>query len=200
VTVSASYDVRIWKVEKRDRAQATYHRLRWSVAGKVFSEHFTTAKLADSFRATLLRAAREGEPFDRATGRPVSMRASRVETSWVQLAHEFIDTKWAEVSARHRRSTVEGLVTLTCALVRDGRTPPDAGLLREALTHWEFNTAARAGAAEPPDRYCEGLRWIDANSLPLDHLASGDGVRVFLPRHSVGALDRLGVHDAGREE
>jgi hypothetical protein len=67
----------------------------------------------------MLQAASRGEAFDPATGRPLSeITAARAERLWVQLARESIDARWDEFSARHRKSTVDGLVSLTCGLVR----------------------------------------------------------------------------------
>lgn len=177
----SSYDVRVYRVDTRKGARRTTYRVRWVVAGKTFSDTFATVKLADSFRSVLLQAASRGEAFDLATGRPLSeITAARAERLWVQLAREFIDARWDEFSARHRKSTVEGLVSLTCGLVREGRQTVDAKVLREALTHWEFNTAARRRHQEPPVEYREALRWISANSLPLESVAKADGVRTAL--------------------
>jgi hypothetical protein len=72
---------------------------------------------------------------------------------------------------------VDGLVTLMCGLLREDRQPADLRLLREALTHWEFSTAARRRSVEPPAEYRDALRWIAANSLPLEVVAQPDGVR-----------------------
>ncbi|GAA1955066.1 site-specific integrase [Nocardioides panacihumi] len=148
------------------------------VGGKRFGSSFANAKLADSFRSVLMQASSRGEAFDLATGRPMSeITAARADRLWVQLAREFIDERWDDFAARHRQSTVDGLVTLTCGLLREGRQPPDLKMLREALTHWEFNTAARRRSAEPPVEYREALRWIAASSLPLDVIAQPDGIR-----------------------
>src|SRR3954465_8185871 len=147
----SSYDVRIYSIDVRQGTRQAKHRVRWSVGEKRFSKVFATAKLADSFRSVLMQAASRGEAFDLATGRPMSeITAARADRLCVQLAREFIDERWDEFAARHRQGTVDGLVTLTCGLLREGRHPADLRLLREALTHWEFNTAARRRQAEPP--------------------------------------------------
>jgi integrase len=176
-----SYDVRIWNVEVRAGARRTTYRVRWLVAGTRFVEPFSTMKLADSFRAGLLQAASRGESFDRRTGRPHSEAvASRAERRWVDVAREFIDDRWDDFSPRHRKSTVEGLVTLTCALVGTSSNQPDAAVLREALTRWEFNTGARARSERPPREYAEALHWVAAASLPIDQVGTTDGVRTAL--------------------
>lgn len=175
-----SYDVKIYKIETRKRTKVTNYRTRWSVAGERFGEPFATFKLADSFRSDLQKAASRGEAFDTRTGRPRSMSAARSGLTWAQVAREFIDAHWEDFAPRHRKSTAEGLVTLTCALVRDGKTPPDARALRQALKYWEFNTAARRAAATPPEEHRESLRWIAENSRPVSYLNELDGVKAAI--------------------
>jgi integrase len=175
-----SYDVRIWDVEVRAGARRTTYRVRWFIGSARFAEQFTTRKLADSFRAGLLRSASRGESFDRRTGRPHSDAVvARADRRWVEVAREFIDDRWEDFSPRHRRSTVEGLVTLTCALVGN-TTPPDPTILREALTHWAFNTSARSRSERPSTEHVEALRWIEATSLPIGQVGTADGIRVAL--------------------
>lgn len=173
-----SYNVRVWKLEARSGKRRTTYRVRWLVAGVRFDERFDAKGLAESFRAGLLQAASRGEAFDRRTGRPQREAATaRSARQWVELAREFIDDRWDDFSPRHRKSTVEGLVTLTCALVTAGRNPPDAATLRTALTHWEFNPSARRRSDKAPDEYAAALRWIAANSMALEELATANGVR-----------------------
>ena len=177
----SDFQVRFWKIDVYKGKRKTSYRVRWSVGGQPHGESFATRKLAESFRSSLMHATREGEAFDRETGLPRSAAESeRRQRLWVELSREFMDAKWEDFSPRHRKSTVEGLVTLTCGLVRDGRRPPDARILREALTHWEFNPAARSRAQEAPDEYFEALHWIGGNSLPLTEVGTADGVRAAL--------------------
>lgn len=44
-----SYDVRFWQIETRRGKTVTY-RVRWVVAGRQFSDSFTTKELAESYR------------------------------------------------------------------------------------------------------------------------------------------------------
>jgi predicted RNA-binding protein YlqC (UPF0109 family) len=99
---------------------------------------------------------------------------------WVELAQEFIDARWDDFAPRHRKSTVDGLVTLTCALVRGETSPPDARALRLALTRWAFNTGARRKQATPPNELREALNWIASNSLAVTTVGKSDGVRLAL--------------------
>ena len=47
---------------------------------------FRTAAQADSFRSALLTAARKGEAFSLATGRPTAWERAKAETTWYDFA------------------------------------------------------------------------------------------------------------------
>lgn len=176
-----TFDVRIWAVQTRRGQRATSHRVRWLVGGHLFTESFATRKLADSFRAGLVSASSSGEPFDQRTGRPqAETTADRTKRTWVDVAREFIDDRWPDFAPRHRKSTVEGLVTLTCALTESSRGGPDSAVVRAALTHWEFNPAARARREDPAPEYVEALAWLHEQSLFLTRVAEPDGMRAAL--------------------
>ena len=71
-----SYDVRFWQIETRTGKTVTY-RVRWVVAGRRFSDSFTTKELAESHRARLRTAARRGEGFDTDSAVTRSLREGR---------------------------------------------------------------------------------------------------------------------------
>jgi hypothetical protein len=75
-------DVRVWGIESYKGKRGTTYRVRWSVAGKARKDSRSTRALADGFRAELLSAARRGEPFDVATGLPVSLLPKDVGVTW----------------------------------------------------------------------------------------------------------------------
>lgn len=56
--------------ERPDRRKG--FEVRWTVNGREKSESFLTKGLAESRRAKLMTAAREGEPFDTRMGLPAS--------------------------------------------------------------------------------------------------------------------------------
>ncbi|MEU1666867.1 hypothetical protein ABZ547_25345 [Streptomyces sparsogenes] len=56
--------------------------MRWIVSGNVFSEQFRTKGLADNYRSKRLRAMRDGEEFDPATGLPDSMVEKARSMTW----------------------------------------------------------------------------------------------------------------------
>ena len=67
----ASYDVRIWKIEKYQGAKGDTYRVRWTVAGKRYGDQFKKKAQADSFRAKLHTYASDGVAFDIGTGLPL---------------------------------------------------------------------------------------------------------------------------------
>ncbi|MCD0448331.1 hypothetical protein LO762_03840 [Actinocorallia sp. API 0066] len=79
-----SYDVRVYEIETRKNAQGktTSYRVVWKVERQRFHESFKTKAQADSFRSELKTAANKAEPFDTATGRPVSWAKTTVTMSW----------------------------------------------------------------------------------------------------------------------
>jgi hypothetical protein len=65
------FDVRIHSMRRR-RDRRRQFEIRWHAAGRDRSKSFITRGLADSYRAELVRAARQGREFDAATGEPAS--------------------------------------------------------------------------------------------------------------------------------
>lgn len=88
-----SYKVRFWEIRERaDRAKS--FEVRWTVNGREKSESFLTKGLAESRKAKLITAARDGEPFDPKTGLPTSeLRALRQRTAWHAVAREYMDAR-----------------------------------------------------------------------------------------------------------
>ena len=72
-----SYDARVYRTEVYKGSEVTTYRVRWRVGGKLWREGFRTAAQADSFRSALLTAARQGEAFSLANGRPQPGSAKR---------------------------------------------------------------------------------------------------------------------------
>ena len=79
--MTTSFDFRPWKIETRKGRKASY-RVRWAVARRNFSKSFLTMALAESFRASLITAARKGEGFDTESGLPESMERTRRDVSF----------------------------------------------------------------------------------------------------------------------
>lgn len=132
-----SLDVKIWSVRKRDTKRPSYD-VRWSVAGQVFSVSFRTKGLADNYRSKLMRAARDGEEFDTASGLPGSMAEPKATLTWYAFALKYLAMKWPHAAPNTRDGINESLASVTMALLdeRPGR-PADAEL-RKALRNWAF--------------------------------------------------------------
>ena len=61
------------------------YKVRWKVGGRLWKEGFRTAAQADSFRSALLTAARRGEVFRLATGRPTAWERKNAMNYAVEL-------------------------------------------------------------------------------------------------------------------
>jgi integrase len=185
-----TYDVRVWGVTKRAWRSGTTYRVRWLVGRKEWHDSFATKALAESFRADLLSLSRQGEPFDIATGRPVSwQRPEQVVTSWYEHACAYVDMKWPRAAGRSRQGIADSLATVTPALLSSTKSRPNPVALRAALYGWSFN--ARRRASEPPaEDLRRAERWVAANTRPVGDLAD---LAVLRP-----ALDALALRMDGK--
>jgi len=175
-----SYDVRIWKIRTYKGRRGTTYTVRWTVAGQEWSDTFKTYALADSARGELLAAARIGEAFDVATGRPISKSARREEQSWFDFACRYVDLKWPTAAGNTRRGIAETLASATPALFASERNRPSDETIRGALHGWAFNTTKRA-AGEPDDEdQAAAVRWLRRNTVPVSALAEPATLRATL--------------------
>lgn len=159
--------------------RGTTHRVRWQVDGREKNRTFATRALADSFRSDL-SAARRGEPFDTATGLPVSLRPKATGPTWLAHAKALVDAKWGESSPAHRKSTAEALVTISCRVDPRRRhlpRPEDAQGGSPALVVQPSDSQTTHAA---PERYVEALAWAERTSRPLSDLADPTTVRDVL--------------------
>ncbi|MFD0069331.1 site-specific integrase, partial [Streptomyces sp. NPDC127574] len=122
----------LWGVRKRASKRPSYD-VRWSVSDKVFSETFRTKALADHYRTKLMSAARDGEEFDDAGGRPESMSEKKTELTWYAFALKYLAMKWPHAAPNTRDGMNESLTSVTIALLNDVPGRPGAPVLRQAL-------------------------------------------------------------------
>jgi len=183
-----TYDVRVWATRIYPGQRGTTYTVRWAVAGRERTKSHQTRKLAESFRSSLLSAARQGLAFDVATGLPENVARKLNSVSWYEHAMEFVDMKWARASPRHRKSIAEALATVTPALLSTDRGAPSPEMIRHTLYQWSFNTAARS--VIPEEEVIKVDAWLRANSLPLAQLSQSALVR--------SSLDLLAVRLDGR--
>ncbi|GIJ44508.1 site-specific integrase [Virgisporangium aliadipatigenens] len=170
----SSYDIQFWSIRKKARRRRPYE-VRWVVNGRECSRSFITKPLAESFRSELMKAARDGEPFDETSGLPVR-KAN--DARWLEHACSYVDMKWPKAAAKSRISMAEALTTATMALFEPRRGRPDDEVLRRALYGWAFNSGRRGTAM--PAEVREALVWANAASMRLSALRSTATVRRLL--------------------
>ena len=121
-----AFDVRIHTIRRRKNKRRPFE-VRWRVAGRDKSKSFLTRALADSYRAELVRAARQGLEFDPATGEPLWWAVPEPAlTTWLEHAVAYADMKWPRLAPHSRASLADALATVTLALTRPasgGRRP-----------------------------------------------------------------------------
>lgn len=175
----STHDVRVFAVRRYKGKTRTTYTVRWRVAGRDRQETFDTSKLADAFRAQLLLAVRDSEPFDVDTGLPALTPAASRPLLWVTHAMNFVDVKWGHASPRHRKSVAEGLVTATMAAFDASPSRPEE--VRRALQGWAFNTSVRQRAAgEPLAEYAQAIRWAIKHSPTVEEVAQSPRLRRVL--------------------
>ncbi|MFJ3495965.1 tyrosine-type recombinase/integrase [Streptomyces sp. NPDC086091] len=171
-----SYAVKIWAIRKRESRNP--YQLRWKVGIRPHAETFQTLGLAESRRAQLVTATRDGEPFDVASGLPKSMVVKERDISWYEHARNYIEMKWDAAPGSTRRTLAEAMATVTPTFVKDTKGMPDARVVRHALYSWAFNK--NRWSEETPDDVAKVLDWFERKSLPTSALSERLLVRAAL--------------------
>jgi len=92
--------------QSRDPARGLY-RVRWAVEGRDCRKSCFAKALADAFLGSLKDAARDGTPFDLATGLPARpKRAAPVTATWHEYAQAYAEMGWLSLAVPpgHRRN------------------------------------------------------------------------------------------------
>jgi integrase len=183
-----AFDVRVHAIRRRADRRHPFE-VRWHAGGRARSRSFTTRRLADSYRAELVRAARMGQAFCPATGEPALWAAPQPPAvTWYSHAVTYMDARWPQLAAHSRASVADALATVTPALTRSAAHPPSAHALRTALYRHAFNPQRRASE---PDAVTEAaLAWLERASLPITDMYDTQVIR--------RALDALAVRTDGR--
>jgi len=170
--------VSVYAIRRRPGRRRPFE-VRWQAAGRSRSKSFTTRKLADSYRAELVRAARTGLEFDPLTGEPTAWNPPETAiVSWYQEATAYAVMKWPSLAAHSRASLADALATVTPALVRkDACRRPDPRELRTALYQHAFNPSR---PAEPASTAAHILDWVQQASLPVGCLSEPAVLRTAL--------------------
>ena len=172
------FDVSVYAIRRRAGRRRPFE-VRWQAAGRSRSKSFITRRLADSYRAELVRAARMGLEFDPLTGEPSAWNLPEPATvTWYQEATTYAAMKWPSLAAHSRASLAESLATVTPALIRkDARSRPDPRELRTALYRHAFNPAR---PARPGSAAAQILGWAQQASLPVGFLSEPAVLRTAL--------------------
>ena len=122
-------DVAVFGVQRRtaDRHKRPWVT-RWSVTGRQRSRSFRTKAEAERFRSGLLVAVQSGEPFDGATGEPISWQPLPDQVQAHTWARRWLAEQWSEWAPRTRVSAVEALARLVPLLVLPTATPTPVGM------------------------------------------------------------------------
>ena len=164
------FDVRVYAIRRRPGRRRPFE-VRWQAAGRSRSKSFTTRKLADSYRAELVRAARMSLDFDPLTGEPTAWNLPEPAiVTWYEEATAYAAMKWP--------SLADALATVTPALTRPGgRDRPGSRELRTALYQHAFNPARPAGPGSPAAQI---LDCAQQASLPVGRLSEPAVLRTAL--------------------
>ena len=173
-----SFDVSMYAIRRRTGRRRPFEA-RWQVAGRSRSKSFITKKLADSYRAELVRAARMGLDFDPLTGEPTEWNIPEPTiVTWYEEATAYALMKWPSLAAHSRASVAEALATVTPALTLPGGCDrPGPRELRTALYQHAFNPAR---PAEPGSGAAQVLDWAQQASLPVGCLSEPAVLRTAL--------------------
>jgi len=180
-----TYNARVYRTEVYKGSEVTTYKVRWKVGGRLWKEGFRIAAQADSFRSALMTAARKGEAFSVATGRPTAWERAKAETTSYEFACTYVDMKWKQASAKYRKDIARALTAGTPAMLVDAHGRPDDVTIRRALVRWGFNTKQRA---DQPDDVGEALAWVARNTAPVSALTEAGTARRMLDQ-ATGRLD-----------
>jgi len=165
---SKPIEVRVFSIQSRlprngsGRLLPHPHIVRWSVNGKQHSKAFKIKTEAETYRASLIVAQRNGEKFDITTGRPQSWL--RTEITVAVWAKTWVDQNWDSWSPRSRRSVVEVLTRFLVLAVSDTASEPPVDIAAQTRS-WLKN--GRTSATPTPS---STPAWITRWSLSLTSL------------------------------
>jgi len=172
-----TYDARVYKTEVYRGKTVTTYTVRWRAGDKPWKEPFRNKAQSESFRSSLLSAARNGEAFSITTGRPLSWQRTENDKSWYEFACAYVDMKWKLASGGYRRDIARALVATTPAMLENKHGRPDDAKIRKALMRWGFNAQDRDDC---PDEFANVLRWVSRSSKPVSSLADPATTRKVL--------------------
>jgi len=191
--VSVYDKIEVYQGKKRN----TYY-VRWRVDNREWKEPFHHSGQADSFRSSLVKAAREGQAFSIVTGRPVSWERDKLKASaekmvtWYALTLDYAAAKWKYASPNQRRSIAEALTDATEVLFTTTDAPYTRAEIRRALATWAYSARLR-GETEPPEDIAPVVKWLATSTIPVTALADAETSAA----HARAILDRISSKQDG---
>lgn len=198
-------EVKLWSVRVKSpshttakgRKKTATYQVRWKVGPRPHGRTFASKALADAFRAKLLVALQNGQPFDVEFGLPDSLIEKHDQISWFEFAPKYVDMKWKSLSAKSRESTVYAVASAIAALVESKPGAPGPASLRRALQQWYLEPSKRSGSTSGriastdeeqagisqdtrPLEVVKALSWLSKNSLPVGAIAETYNARAVL--------------------
>ncbi|MFC7590502.1 tyrosine-type recombinase/integrase [Nonomuraea antimicrobica] len=169
--MNTTYDVRVWRVLTNKNKGGNTYTVRWLTAEKPWRETFVTRALAESFRAELLTAIRQGKAFDLATGRPREHAGQRGQSvTWWELMCSYVDHRWDDAAPNSRSSIADALATATLSLLTSGTGRPTKSDIRQAVSKWAAHKPRRT-AGNIPEDIASTVAWLEKNTVPVASLA-----------------------------
>ena len=110
-----TYEVNVRSIEPRrgSKGKIVSYRVTWRLTNRVWQKTFETKSQAESYRASLLTAARNGEAFLVSNGLPLSWTPRSSDLSWYEFTLDYTTMKWPTVSPGSRRGVAEALTDAT---------------------------------------------------------------------------------------
>ncbi|MGV8965347.1 MAG: site-specific integrase [Cellulomonas sp.] len=148
--------------------------VKWRVAGHDKSRSFQDEKAADHFRAVLMTAARQNDPFDIATGEPVAYSGNTSAPTCLELAVEVVARDWRDIAAKSNQGIIQGLATCLPHLVPESAT-------RRGFDRQELERALQVHLTPGDTRVLttgqtDALRWLTGASSRITEVTDS-GVR-----------------------
>ncbi|TCK20633.1 hypothetical protein [Pseudonocardia endophytica] len=164
-----TYRVSIWQLSSP--AKRRRHGVRWKTDTEEHSEWYPTKRLAESFRADLLRAQRAGEAFEVGSGLPVSMARKRASRTLLEAATAYVDWLWSsDAPPNTRKAAVTNLAAAIPLFVRQLDHGPDPALAQRLLATRVLPVPQRDLVLSPEETAV--VSWLRRASRPLGDLGN----------------------------
>ncbi|MFE0027067.1 tyrosine-type recombinase/integrase [Amycolatopsis sp. NPDC059021] len=178
--MAESYRVQVWAIitRKNAKGKVTSCRVRWKVGTKEFGDSFKVRAQADSFRAGLISAQRDGVRFDLTTGLPVEWGNATADMTWFEATYRYVEMKWPDLAATARQTTVEALIRVLPAFVLDKPGCPEASQVRSVVRQWGYNPPRRT-EENVPTNVASVLEWLSRNTAKVDSATDPEVLRTL---------------------